>query len=322
LTWVSAGGGVVNNNTVTFASGAATGTKTVVARSAQTYTNAPVCYSATVTQSAAVNAIPTISRASSSGSATQTVNLGTAISAISYTASNSATNFAIIGLPENVAGNANGSTYTISGTPAASGTFGYSLTAAASGCSSTAVAGTITVNAGPPGTVSTTFCPQCCYDGSAWVDCYVTTNAYPFASTVTNTSVVWSGNGARFYSGASGSGSDKNGRVNTAAISSSTTTVNAVQICKDLGTGWYLPAYEELNAMSTSTYHLPLNDRLGALILTEGCCWSSTEFAYNYGRYSDYSTNGQSYAEGMRGDGEWCFGHKTSANLVHCAWRE
>jgi hypothetical protein len=57
LEWVSSGGGVVNDNTVTFA-GTATGTKTVTARSAQTHTNAPTCYSTEVTQSAAVNALP------------------------------------------------------------------------------------------------------------------------------------------------------------------------------------------------------------------------------------------------------------------------
>ncbi|MDR2448935.1 MAG: hypothetical protein LBD52_03135 [Prevotellaceae bacterium] len=59
--WVSNGGGVVNNNTVTFARGAATGTKTVVARSAQTYNGTLTCYSGTVTQSAEVNTVPFVS---------------------------------------------------------------------------------------------------------------------------------------------------------------------------------------------------------------------------------------------------------------------
>jgi uncharacterized protein (TIGR02145 family) len=54
LTWTSYTGGAQSGNSVTFAS-TATGTKTVTARSAQTYTNAPPCYSATVTQSATVN---------------------------------------------------------------------------------------------------------------------------------------------------------------------------------------------------------------------------------------------------------------------------
>jgi hypothetical protein len=146
LEWVSNGGGVVNNNTVTFASGAATGTKTVVARSAQTHSNAPVCYSNTVTQSAAVNPIPTISR--SGGNASQTVNQNTAISAISYTASNAATiTRSGTTFPSGLNGDASGSSYTIYGTPTASGTFGYSLTASVNGCTSAASVGTITVNA-------------------------------------------------------------------------------------------------------------------------------------------------------------------------------
>jgi hypothetical protein len=60
LVWTSNGGGTENGNDVTFSS-AATGTKTVVARSEQTYPGAPTCYSSTVTRSATVYAPPTIS---------------------------------------------------------------------------------------------------------------------------------------------------------------------------------------------------------------------------------------------------------------------
>jgi hypothetical protein len=49
------------------------------------------------------------------------------------------------------------------------------------------------------------------------VNCFVTANAYPFENT-TNTTVPWSGAGTYFFAGASGPGSDKNGRANTAAI--------------------------------------------------------------------------------------------------------
>ena len=62
LTWTATGGGAVNGNTVTI-SGTATGTKSVKARSAQTYTGAPICYSAEVTESATVNPLPTVSGA-------------------------------------------------------------------------------------------------------------------------------------------------------------------------------------------------------------------------------------------------------------------
>jgi hypothetical protein len=83
-----------------------------------------------------------------SGSPTQTVNLGTAISAISYTATASAT-FTKIGstFPSGLNVSNSGSSYTIYGQPSATGTFGYSLTASANGCTSAAAVGTITVNA-------------------------------------------------------------------------------------------------------------------------------------------------------------------------------
>ena len=67
LTWTATGGGVVSGNSVTI-SGTAAGDKTVTARSTQTYTGAPTCYSATVTQSAEVNPLPTVQ---SSASATR-----------------------------------------------------------------------------------------------------------------------------------------------------------------------------------------------------------------------------------------------------------
>jgi hypothetical protein len=65
LEWISNGGGNEDGNSITFNS-SATGTKTVTARSAQTHTNAPVCYSSEVTQSASVNAIPDVPTGASS----------------------------------------------------------------------------------------------------------------------------------------------------------------------------------------------------------------------------------------------------------------
>jgi hypothetical protein len=64
LQWTATGGGTQSGSSVTFASGAATGTKTVTARSAQSYSSALTCYSATVTQSAAVNPLPVVSSVS------------------------------------------------------------------------------------------------------------------------------------------------------------------------------------------------------------------------------------------------------------------
>ena len=64
LEWTANGGGAAVGNSVTFASGAATGTKTITARSAQSYSSALTCYSTTVTQSATVNPLPVVSSVS------------------------------------------------------------------------------------------------------------------------------------------------------------------------------------------------------------------------------------------------------------------
>jgi hypothetical protein len=166
----------------------------------------------------------------------------------------------------------------------------------------------------------TTLCAQCCWDGTAstWVDCYVTTNAYPFDNNTTNTQVVWSGNGVTYYDGAR---SDRNGRANTAAISS--TGMSAVQLCKDLGTGWYLPAYEELVNMSTGSSKLPLNGLSGANLMTvpDDYYWSSSEYYDNGGRGSGSITAYQNGAVIVYTNGNLNGTGKTSNHYVRCAWR-
>jgi hypothetical protein len=167
------------------------------------------------------------------------------------------------------------------------------------------------VTGNPP----TKLCTACCWSGSTWVDCYVTTNAYPFNSNTTNTAVVWSGSGTYYYPGAS---SDRNGRANTAAISS--TGTSAVQICKDLGTGWYLPAYEELINMTTGANNHPLNGRSGANLLATPAeyYWSSTELYNNGGRNS---SGNQDYAVRVNFTGNLNYNAKTTTYFVRCAWR-
>jgi hypothetical protein len=167
--------------------------------------------------------------------------------------------------------------------------------------------------------MATTLCPQCCYDGAAWVDCQVTTKS------VAPTSVVWSGNGNTFYSGASGVDADKNGRVNTAAIDASTTTLNAVQLCKNLGEGWYLPAYEELVNMSkgegiySGIKFPPLNGRPGAYLLpTNTVFWSSTELIGTPGRFAGAATGTAVVVDDSGGINATA---KTQYRLVVCAWR-
>jgi hypothetical protein len=152
FTWLGTAGTAsgTGNGTLTV-SGSATGTKSVSAYARLT-SSGTTCQSANAaTVTAVVNPIPTITLTSATGTANQTVNAGTEMTAISYTANNSATITLNSGssFPTGVSGNANGSSYTISGTPSTTGTFGYSFTAVASGCSSTAAVGTLTVNAVP-----------------------------------------------------------------------------------------------------------------------------------------------------------------------------
>jgi uncharacterized protein (TIGR02145 family) len=108
-----------------------------------------------------VKPVPTITR--SGGNVSQSVDWYTAISAMTYTASDAAVISKTVGdFPAGVtgtpSGTPSGTSYTISGMPTEPGTFGYSLTAtvAATGCTSAAAVGTITVNVGtPPGAAST-----------------------------------------------------------------------------------------------------------------------------------------------------------------------
>jgi uncharacterized protein (TIGR02145 family) len=89
----------------------------------------------------------------SSGSVTQTVDQNKPITDIRYTAANAtiALSSGTASLPTGISGTPNGSTFTISGTPTAAGTFNYTVTAAHTdgGCTST-LSGAITVKAGIP----------------------------------------------------------------------------------------------------------------------------------------------------------------------------
>jgi uncharacterized protein (TIGR02145 family) len=108
------------------------------------------------THTVSENPVPTISRVDTRGAASQSVKPNTAITAIVYTATNSATISRTGGnFPAGVSGTATGSSFTISGTPTQAGTFGYSLTAATGSCTSSAATGTLTVLSAPPGAAST-----------------------------------------------------------------------------------------------------------------------------------------------------------------------
>jgi hypothetical protein len=253
-----------------------------------------------------VQVVPPSTIPLSSGNASQLASQILPITII-YTAPDDATiSLSEGGFPNGVTGTRNGSSFTISGTPTAIGTFGYALTAS-NGCA--AAAGTITV-------VQLSLCTQCCYNGAAWVNCYVTTNP---VSTYTQ----WIGNDNTTYF--DGARSAKNGRANFTAITSSSVTIaenSAVGLCKSLGAGWYLPAYEELYAMSsTPTASTTSNNRVGAGILTSGTNRSSTEYELNDGHYSGKGTGTTYYTHTMNiwstgaGQGEG----KAAYKPVRCA---
>jgi hypothetical protein len=132
------------NNTYTTPSLTATTTYYAQARS----TSAGSCTSAARTAVVAtVNATPTIAR--TGGAATQSVSQYVAISTITYTASNATSISRGGSLPAGVSGAASGLVYTISGTPSATGTYGYTVTASHTNGCSTTTAGTLTVNIPP-----------------------------------------------------------------------------------------------------------------------------------------------------------------------------
>jgi hypothetical protein len=132
---------------------------------------------------------------------------------------------------------------------------------------------------------------------------------------------MWSGNGNTHYEGAR---SDRNGRANTGAIAS--TGTSAVQVCKDLGTGWYLPAYEELVNMSAGEGVIirPLNGLAGANLLTAPNLghWSSTEYYNNGGRETSSTTSDQKSA--CVGYTQGFADHLTKSYQlpVRCVWRD
>jgi hypothetical protein len=179
------------------------------------------------------------------------------------------------------------------------------------------VALSFTDKTGAPGKLNcipTTLCTACCYDGSSWVDCYVTTNAV-------SKNAQWTGKGNTYYPGAS---SDRNGRANFTAITASTlnyTPASAVGLCKALGDGWYLPAYEELHAMSSGMASGYSNNLPGASILTDGAHWSSTEIYNNSGRYTRPGEDHQVQAVLIFGDGAAMYDFKLVSYYVQCAWR-
>jgi hypothetical protein len=131
---------------------------------------------------------------------------------------------------------------------------------------------------------------------------------------------TWMGSTTDYVSGAR---SDKNGKANTEAIIAAVGTAGdgAIQLCNRIGRGWFLPAYEELYAMSYSEANSASNNLPGAKLLTAAFYWSSTEFYNNGGRYSNGNTESMSYAVAVYGDGGHTVHTKSFDYYVRCAWR-
>jgi hypothetical protein len=111
------------------------------------------CTVATATGTITVDPIHTISLTSGSNTPTLCINtlLGTNIV---YTIAGGATSAGVTGLPAGMVGTFSGTTFTISGTPTASGSFPYTVTTTGNGCTVANANGTITVN--PIHTISLT----------------------------------------------------------------------------------------------------------------------------------------------------------------------
>jgi hypothetical protein len=216
-----------------------------------------------------VNPVPAIHTAS------QTVNQGTPISTILYIASDGATISMTGSLPPGVTSAVNGSSYTISGTPTGTGTFGYALISTTEeGCASAVTAGTITVTCGggmtkPPGAVSE---QMWCYGTQTWSDRIAA--AQPSCASAATLSTVnpppaqykiYNDNGVdRYY-------------YNWVCVNAATTTLCPYP--------WRVPVVSDLNALNASGSALMSAWGLGGSATGNsvndagigGCYWSSTQ---------------------------------------------
>ncbi len=108
-----------------------------------------------ISGSITVNPDQTITLASSTGTAGQTVCAGTAISNIIYNIGGGGTGATVTGLPDGVTGNYSSGIFTISGTPSISSSGVYNYTVTTSGtCKPATANGSITVNPLPATTAS------------------------------------------------------------------------------------------------------------------------------------------------------------------------
>ncbi|MEI6679108.1 MAG: hypothetical protein WCL21_10910 [Mariniphaga sp.] len=125
-------------------------TTTYYVRSTNSTCSPSACTSITIT----VDQPHSISLTSPTVTTSQTVCRSSSISNITYAVGGGATGATITGLPTGVTGIYSSGVFTISGAPATSGTFSYTVTTTGSGvCASVAASGNIYINAINPGTI-------------------------------------------------------------------------------------------------------------------------------------------------------------------------
>jgi len=122
-----------------------TGAATVPGNYTYTITSSGTCDPVIVSGTIDVK-IQTITLSSGAGTNNQTVCAGTAITDISYAIGGSGTGASVTGLPAGLTGTYNGGVFTISGTPTATGTFGFTVTSTGT-CTGAQANGTINVQA-------------------------------------------------------------------------------------------------------------------------------------------------------------------------------
>ncbi|NOU19150.1 MAG: hypothetical protein HOO91_16455, partial [Bacteroidales bacterium] len=139
----------------TFAAGVFTisGTPTASGTFNYTVTATGTCAPATALGTITVTPNATITLTSAAGTDAQTKCVNTAITNITYAIGGSGTGASVVGLPAGVSGAFAAGVFTISGTPTASGTFSYTVTATGT-CAPATALGTITVT--PNATISLT----------------------------------------------------------------------------------------------------------------------------------------------------------------------
>jgi uncharacterized protein (TIGR02145 family) len=246
-------------------------------------------------RSITVTALPTITLLS--GGTNQSVNSGTAITAIKYTTAN-ASSVTVTGLPAGITGLWGSNTFTISGSSTVTGSKTYTVTTANSnGCTNATTSGTITVNVPMCGTSYTTGGVSTSYAASAnmwviggatWSDRIVVAGGCSSMSTLT-TSVYTTkeykvDNGNYYYTWACAT-NGSNGGTNAALCPS----------------GWHLPSQSDfakivdnctaagiINTWGYSgyVYQSGVNDTT-----TYGIYWSSTEVSSYAAYYLNYSSS-------------------------------